>query len=138
MFLSNVNTKRLGMLAVAIIVYQMASDFLLHQVLLKSMYAETPTLWRPEAEIGSMMGWMLLGQILIATFFALIFVKGYEGKGIGEGIRFGLLAGIFLNAPVFIQYAVSPMPSNLVCAWFCAGVAQAVGGGIVASLVYRR
>lgn len=138
MFLKNVNTKRLGMLIGAVFLFQFASDFLIHQVLLKQTYAETASLWRKPEEIQALFPFMLLGQLILAIFFSLIFVKGYEGKGLPEGVRFGILAGGLLSAPLFIEYAVSPLTCGLVCSWLVAGMVQAMGAGMIASLVYRR
>jgi hypothetical protein len=43
-----------------------------------------------------------------------IFTKGYEGNGIGEGVRFGLLIGLFMFIPMAIdQFVVYPITGEL-------------------------
>jgi hypothetical protein len=106
--------------------------------MLKGLYAETPTLWRPEMEMCNYICWLLLGQLVIAKSMAYLFAKGYEGKGIGEGLRFGIIMGPLLVAPNLIQYAVTPLPSSVVWAWVGTGLVQAILGGVVLSLVYKR
>jgi hypothetical protein len=138
MFLNNVNTKRLGMLIGAIFIWVFASDFVVHGMLLKDTYQATAHLWRTESEMQSMFGYMLFGQFLVAAFFSLIFVKGYESKGLAEGLRFGILAAGFLTGPLFIEYAVSPLPMSLLLSWTVANLFQSIGAGAVASVVYRK
>jgi hypothetical protein len=42
---------------------------------------------------------MMLGQFLIAIFTGLIFIHGYNGGGMVEGVRFGILMAGFSIAP---------------------------------------
>lgn len=77
-------------------------------------------------------GW--LGQITMTILFCYIFLQGYEGKGVGEGVRFGLLMGLFstgssielyglVDAPLSAAYVV--MAVDLL-AWVVAGAALAL------------
>ena len=85
------------------------------------------------------MPWMVLGQLLMAQFYVLLFVRGYEGKGITEGLRFGLVfIGPYSVAPFLIQYAVIPYPPTLIAAWMVAGLIQAALAGVVVSLTYKN
>ncbi len=137
-FLNNVNGKKLAILLISLVVYFFATDFLVHGVLMKSAYQATAPLWRTEVEIQSHIGSMMLGQFMMAIFTGLIFIHGYNGGGIVEGARFGVLMAGFATAPMFINYAVSPIPENIHWAWVGCGVAQFVGAGVISSLVYRR
>src|SRR5688572_30699961 len=105
-FLGNTNIKRLSMAIAAVFVFIFATDFLIHSVLMKDMYASNASLWRTEAEMQSHFGWMLLGQFLIAKFFCVIFARGYENKGIWEGARFGVLMAPMSMGGFLINYAV--------------------------------
>lgn len=132
------NIKKFGICVFAVFVTVMVSNFVIHQVLLKGIYGATPQLWRPEAEMAGHMCYMLAGQFLTALFFAWIFVHGYKGTGIMEGVRFGLLMGGFQTGGNLIMYAVQPYPCNLVCSWILCGFAQAILVGVVASLTYKK
>ncbi len=137
-FTRGLNVKTLTLAVFAVFIYVLFSDYLIHEVFLKSTYQATLNLWRAPEEMGSYMGYMLFGQFLMAKFFTVIFAKGYEGKGIGEGLRFGFLVGLFCAGSYFINYAVSPMPASLLWAWVVAGIVQLMGAGAVAALVYKR
>lgn len=137
-FLKDVNFKSLLITMLAVFIYIFASDFIIHGLLLKSSYHATSELWRSESEMQSFMPWMLFGQLLIAKYFTLLFVKGYNGTGIMEGIRFGVLIGFFSVGAQCIQYAVMPMPLSLLFSWAGLGLIQAITGGVIASLIYKK
>ena len=138
MILAHVNVKRLVWTTLCVFGFIFAINFLIHGVCLKDSYMQMAQLWRPEAEMNAKMLWMLLGQFVIAKAFCVIFALGYEGKGIGEGIRYGVLMGSFSAGPFFINYAVSPIPQCLMWCWIAGVIAQCIGSGIVASLVYKK
>ncbi len=133
-----INCKSLAIAAAVMFVYIFLSDFLIHGFLLKDAYQATATLWRPEAEMHDHMCWMMIGKAMIAIFFTVLFAKGYEGTGMGEGVRFGLLIGLFSSGGCFLQYAVSPIPSSLMWSWIVLGLIQYIIGGIVVSMVYKK
>lgn len=135
---NRVNTKRLWPTFGAVFAWIFLSDFLIHGLWLKPTYMATAHLWRPEAEMGQFMSWMMSGQMLTSFFLAFIFTKGYEGKGWQEGARYGALMGLFTCSQMFIQYAVTPLPSNLLWSWVVGGMLQSICAGVVASWVYKN
>jgi hypothetical protein len=134
--LQGINVKRFVMATLAVFAAIFVTDFLIHGVLMKSAYESTASLWRPKEEMKCV--WMLLGQLLIAKGFTFLFVKGYEGRGIGEGLRFGFFVWPLVMGGYFIQYAVSPLPCSIVFSWVVAVLAQLLVMGTVASKVYKR
>lgn len=137
-FMAGINQKRFVISVLVMFGYIWVSDFLIHWHLLGDVYRLTHYLWRPESEMRDYMGWMLLGQFVIAKFVTLIFAKGYENKGIGEGIRFGIIIGVLFAGTYFVQYAVYPLTHTILWSWVGFGLAQTILGGVVLSLVYRR
>lgn len=67
-------------------------------------------------------------------------VRHEEGKpGLGQGLRFGLYAGIFLAAAKnFIGYVVLPIPFILNLAWLSSVFIDCLLAGAVVGLIYRR
>lgn len=137
-FTKGLNIKSLTITVFVVFAYIFISDMVIHGFILDSTYQATPELWRPKAEMQSFMPWMILGQFLIAKFFVVLFAKGYEGTGFHEGIRFGLYVGLLITGTYLIQYAVSPLPCNLVLAWIGFGLVQSILGGVIAAFVYKR
>jgi hypothetical protein len=94
--------------------------------------------FRPEAELNSMMWMMMVGSLLYMFLFCYIFTRGYEGKGIGEGVRYGLLMGLFLSIPSAVdQYVVYPLTANLAVIWFVTGVIAFMILGAVFAAIYK-
>lgn len=44
------------------------------------------------------------GDLGWSFLFIFIFIKGYKGKGLPEGIRFGLLIGMFFCSPIIFGF----------------------------------
>ena len=70
--------------------------------------------------------------------FVYIFIKGYEGKGVVEGVRYGFRIGILMNVMgMFNQYAVYPIPFTLAIQWFIFAMIEFIICGIIVSLIYK-
>ncbi len=131
------NTKRFVIAGVAVFVFLYLYNWLVHGILLAPKYQETASLWREEADFIAHMWWLVFAYIIVAIAFCLLFVGGYEDRGIGEGVRFGVYAGLLLGAVNFITYAVQPIPLDLALSGFVADLVMGVGAGIVAALTYK-
>ncbi|MEE8513733.1 MAG: hypothetical protein V3S73_03305 [Gammaproteobacteria bacterium] len=131
------NMKRFLIACVVVFIFIFAYEWLFHGVLLRDLYAETPTLWRGQANMQGYLHWLHIGQLWFAVLFCLIFVKGYENKGLGEGIRYGLLIGLLFIGPNLIIYAVQPLPAILVVAWSIGGLIEMIIAGLIAAALYR-
>jgi hypothetical protein len=132
------NAKRLIIGIVAVFVGVWVTDFLIHGVWLQSTYAATMSLWRPEAEMKSHMGWLMLGQLLVATAFVVIWAQGFAATAhFACACIYGFVMGLFGQAGTLIMYAVQPMPADLAVKWFVAGIIQAVLMGMLVYAVYK-
>jgi hypothetical protein len=122
---------------VVYIVWQ-AISFVVHGVLLADTYRAMGEVFRPEEVMNSMMWMMFLSSALYMLLFCYIFTKGHEGKGIGEGLRYGLLMGLFLSIPSSLdQYVIYPLTSNLAVIWFVSGVISFMIAGAVFAAIYK-
>jgi hypothetical protein len=135
---NNLNKKHLLFTTFGVFAFAFIFDFIVHHHILQHVYQDTSSLWRNQEDMQAHFTWMLLGQFLKAAFFTILFCMGYEGKGTKEGIRFGVLAGLFMMAGTFIQYSVTPMPQSLFLQWCCFGLVQFICMGIVASFIYKK
>jgi hypothetical protein len=99
-------------------------------------YQALENVWRPDM-MQKM--WIIYVTSLVFSFlFVYIFSKGYEGKGIFEGVRYGLIIGLLMNVVgMFNQYAVYPIPIGLIIQWFIYGVIQFIICGIVAAALFK-
>lgn len=114
------------------------SDFFIHQVLLSSSYAATPSRWRSGPEMLARMHWMFIGQFIIAIGIATIYVKAMAEKAcIKCATAYGFCIGLISAGAQIIMYAVAPYPGSLVAKWCIAYTAQGVFLGLVLFLVCK-
>ena len=130
-------SKRLLIHSAVVFVVFSLYGFVVHGILLEDTYNKVPGLWRPQAETDALMHWFFIAYALMAVPFTMIFAKGYENRGLGEGVRFGLLIGIFLGAVNLIFYAVQPSTLNLTIITFLADVGMTVAAGLALAAVYK-
>jgi hypothetical protein len=134
---ANMNIKRLILAIVVAFVVLWGTDFLIHGIWMTPDYRATQSLWRPDADMKSYMGWMLGAQLLFAITFVLLWTRWAETARLGCAIGYGLLMGLFSGVWAIIMYVVIPMPCSIACKWFFAGIAQTILLGIVTFYVYK-
>ncbi len=121
---------------IAVFVIVSAFEYLVHGVLLQGLYEQTAEFWRSQEE--SKFIFLLISQIWFAAVVVCIFTCKYEGKGIGEGARFGLYIGLLLGSIEIGTYCYMPIPLILTLTWVIALILKGVGSGIVLSLTYKK
>lgn len=122
---------------VAVYVVMNVMDFLVHGVLLASAYQATANLWRPDMQ--SLMWIYYVISLVGSFFFSFIFSKGYEGKGIAEGARYGLYIGIWMSIGMaYGTYGMIAIPYAMAMQWFLYGIVEYVICGIVLALVFGK
>ncbi|UCF65425.1 MAG: DUF1761 domain-containing protein [bacterium] len=132
------NTKKWIITSVVVFVVAQILEFIIHYLILGSTYQATAHLWRPEAEMNQMMWMMWLTGLIWAFIFVYIFAKGYEGRGVMEGVRFGFVIGLFYSLPMSLgSYVTIAMPFSLALNWFVFGMIEIIILGIVAALLYK-
>ena len=131
--------KKLWLGFVVVFVVMSVTSIILHGVILSSTYKsdQMMKLLRPESEMNSMIWIYYVVYLILSFFFTLIFSKGYEGKGIMEGVRYGFYMGMMMATPMaYASYAMYPMPYSLTLQWFIYGIIQYIILGIVVAIVY--
>ena len=126
----------LGMIVT--IVTFLGMDYLFHGILLLDRYLETALLWRTQEEMQAMSGYMMGGQVLLALVAAYLYGFGHKGKGIREGLRFGIILTLFMAGPLLIMYATQPIPTDILHMWLAADAAKFILAGILLSFIYGK
>lgn len=130
------NKQRYVISVFVVFIFVFAFEFLVHGFLLKDLYNQTAQLWRPEEEMKML--FMFMSQLGISAVIAYIFTLHYEGKGIGEGIRFGLYIGLLLGSINIGAYSYMPISMMLMLSWVLAALLLGLGSGVILSLIYKR
>jgi hypothetical protein len=123
---------------IATFIGMVATDMIIHGQCMQSVYLATANLWRTEEEMKSFMPFMFLGQFLISLAFAVIFSCGYKGRGVMEGVRYGLMIAVMIVGSYLIQYAVTPMTYEVLIPWIVAAPIQAVLLGVINALIWQK
>jgi hypothetical protein len=122
---------------IAIFIAMSMFNIIVHGIILGEAYKATANLWRPDMQS---MTWIYsIISLVGAFFFSFIFSKGYEGKGIAEGARYGLYIGIWMSIGMaYGTYAMIAMPYKMALQWFIFGVVGYVVYGIILSLIFGK
>jgi ABC-type multidrug transport system permease subunit len=134
------NWKKLWIAFLLVFVAYLATNMLIHTVILGDTYLkpDIQNSMRSEAEMGKYFWVRIVTMLVFSFFFTYIFAKGYERKGLMEGIRYGLIITLFyFFVTCFDQFVTYPIPYFIVWYWIIAGLVQAVIMGIIAALVYK-
>jgi len=133
-----VNRKKYIIASVVVALVAYAFDFIVHVLILADAYKANEALF---GSMDQMMKYIWLNPIAYFSLsFALgfIFIKGYENRGIMEGVRFGLLTGILMHVPRFcFEVMYYPYPKIFDVSNLVFGLIIFVILGIVFSLIYK-
>ena len=86
----------------------------------------------------------LFGPAFLVTFlwslgFVYIFSKGFQNKGLAEGLRFGLLTWAFYFLPMLVCYwAYFELPVNWLTASLLSGFAESLVAGLLVAFIYKQ
>ena len=129
---------RFWIAVVVVFIAFMVVDMILHVGILSGAYNATKEIWRSEEEMDSVMWMMWLGTLVYSFFFVVVFGKGYEGKGIGEGLRYGIFIGLMFSVPMALgTYGSFPITPGIAWGWFLGGMVGNILAGILVAAVYR-
>jgi magnesium-transporting ATPase (P-type) len=134
------NQKKFWIAFVVIFIVYEITNFIVHGVILGPTYMSDTVkpVFRPQEILESTQWIRLFTELVWSYFFIFIFVKGYENKGIVEGIKFGVYVGLFYSFVwAYQSYWMYPLPYSLVFKWFIFGLIQCVILGVVASIIYK-
>jgi hypothetical protein len=128
-------SKKLWIGFVVIFVVISLYQVIVNMYLMSAAYQATASLWRPMAE---MKFWIFyVCYLFIAFFMTLIFSKWYTGKGIMEGLQFGVYTGLMISVPsAYGMYGSMNLPYYFALQWFLYGLIEYVICGIVLSLIF--
>jgi len=131
------NMKRFLISVLVAFIFVFVYEWMVHGILLKGIYEATSHLWRPEEGNAKYMIFLFASQFWFVLMIAFIFTRNYEGKGIKEGLRYGLYMGLLLASIQLGTYCYLPIPITLTLAWMVAAALEGIGIGAVLSLTYK-
>jgi len=132
------NNKTFWIGFVAVFVVMQGLGYVIHEVMMGDTYERLASIFRPEAEMNDMMWMMMVSGTVTIFMFCYIFIRGYEGKGIMEGVRFGALIGFLMAGPIAIDpHVIYPVPAEVASIWLISGIATLMIAGAVFAAIYK-
>lgn len=134
--ITGVNIPRYVLSSALVFVFIFLFEWAFHSKFMMDYYLTTMQLWRPEHEMGTYFNYLIGMQVASALAFTMLYTRNHEGKGILEGVRFGLFVGVFVATLHLQTYAWMPVPFEIPLYWAIGAVAMFVGAGVIASVTY--
>jgi hypothetical protein len=130
------NWKRFFVASAAVYVVIQAIDFVANTVFMKSANESIRGLWRTDMNSRA---WLIyVFGALVALMFTYIFVKGREGKGLAEGVRFGIIIWLFMNLPMNVSmWVMLPIGWQIILRWILFGLLEMLIAGILVAAIYK-
>src|SRR4051794_5455059 len=133
------NAKRILMAAVAGLITFFIYGGVVFGKLLANDYRPYTNVYRSMSDMQQHMAVGMLCSILAIIVLAVMYAKGYEGgSGTAEGLRFGLLVGIFAACThIADNYVVLQIGGVLAAKMAVASLGEWTLVGVVMGLVYH-
>ena len=129
--------KRTILAVIAVFVAWSVMDFVIHGVILRSSYAATASLWRPMAEMKTVV--LHVTALIAALTFVLIYGLFFSRRGILTGVGYGLLFGLGTGVSMgYGSYSVMPIPYHMALTWFLGTMVEAAFGGLILGSIIRK
>ena len=129
------NYKRFFMATIAIFVFALIWNGIVHLVLLREADSILNSIGRQESQRNMFLS--ILVTVILATLFVWSYTRfarrGDLRDGLMHGLFFGLLAGTLVDLNQYILY---PIPASLAITWFTFGLIEFCIYGILVSKIY--
>lgn len=132
------NIKRFFAAFVVLFLFIFGYETLIHGFLLKTLYLETPSIWRSYEQMMQYAPFNTVIMVLIAFWITFIFTRLFREGGARNGLRFGLYFGILSGIQAAGAYYYLPISAMLAVCWFGAYVIESLVGGYLIGLIYRK
>lgn len=129
--------KKFFVAFIAAFVFLFLFGCLWYATLMHDVHREVPTLLRPEADLQSHFGWLVLGHLVMAFFFTVLCVRFVPTGGARAGATLGILIGLVYAEPHLISFAVQPLTVKILSGWIAGAVIQFTIAGAIVGAIYK-
>jgi uncharacterized protein with PQ loop repeat len=128
--------KRTILAILAVFIAWSILDFILHGLLLRPIYVNTASLWRPMNQMNVTL--MYFVTLVFTVCFVLIYRFLVGQKSLATGIRFGALFGLATGISMgFGSYCYMPIPLTLAWSWFIGSWVEAIAAGVIVGAIIK-
>ena len=132
-------TVKFWISALVMFVLAFALSFLVHSVLLYNDYMQMQSWMRPQAQVQSLIPYMIVAQAIFGIAFAWIYIQGREDRPwLAQGIRFGIAVAALTVIPTYLIYhVVTPVPLGVAIKQIVFDTIRVLLMGIVVAWINR-
>jgi hypothetical protein len=120
-----------------ILVVWIVLDVLIHRLLLRQMYEDNVSLWRPLDQMNVVLVFVvrfILIGVFVGTYWLLV-----RPKSLAAGIWLGAFLGLALGISIgFGTYIHMPVPMGLAWGWLIAGWLKGIAAGAVVGAIIKE
>ena len=128
--------KRGIIAVVAVYMVWLATDYVIHQMILAQAYMDTAQFWRSPETMK--MGLMIVVGVLAALAFVAVYVRLIDDKCLRKGLEYGCWFGFGVGVSMgYGMYSVMPIPYCMAFTWFISAWIQGVLAGLVVGLIVK-
>src|SRR5438045_9707992 len=129
--------KKFFIAFIAAFIFIFLWGWLYNGVVLKGVFAEAESLFRPRDEMMGLFHWIVIGQAGLALSFVMIYASGFAGGGIAAGVRLGIMLEILAVSARCAIYATQPFPAKLLVLASIGGFIEMIGTGVIVGGIYK-
>jgi hypothetical protein len=129
--------KRFVIAFIAAFIFIVLWGWFYNGVLLKDVFAEAQSLFRPRDEMMSLFYWIVIGQAGLAFTFVLIYASGFAGGGIAAGVRLGIMLELLAVSARCAIYATHPFPAKFLVLTSVGGFIEMIVTGVIVGAIYK-
>jgi hypothetical protein len=125
--------------ALIMFVLAFALSFLVHSVLLYNDYMQMQSWMRPQAQVQSLIPYMIVAQAIFGVAFAWVYLQGRSDTSwLAQGIRFGIAVAALTVIPTYLIYhVVTPVPLGVAIKQIVFDTIRVLLMGIVVAWINR-
>lgn len=132
------NFKRFSAATVALLVFFVLYEWLVHGYLLMPIYRETPHVWRTMEEMNANMPLTMFLQVCFAAWLTFVFTQIFPTGGLKNGIKYGIYIGVLMAFLSTTWYLCLPVSEKLGWSWFANGIVEGLAAGIILGAIYKK
>jgi len=130
-------SRKVPIATAVVFIFFVLYSILINGIILSGAYQSTASVWRPDMD--RLMWVYQVINLVGAFFFVFVFSKGYEGRGLMEGVRYGLYMGIWIGVGyAYGTYAMVAIPYWMAATWFWTCILQYIIAGIITAALFGK
>ena len=130
------NWKQFFIAFVVMFVFLFGFGFVWYGKLMHSAHMEVPALWRTEADFSNYFMWLVLGHVVMAFFFTMLYARHGAGS-VGSGVCLGFLVALVYCGNNLITYAVQPLTTKILGGWILGDILMFTIAGALLGAIYK-